>query len=352
MKTTKNLALALALAFAATGCAADITDGPNDPSDPSDPSDPPLPEDVDASGRYQLKSSIDLAQNAPGKAGDIARMFIDATDDADDPTSWILDQVIGAMSSGTVKNILQSAKPFVAGFINDRLLQIAPDFVTTMLAMGNDFGQVARTFGLEETLEVSKAGGGYMARHSVLGARFTIDGVESTHLFADYGSQAVSVDNVSVAVEPSSGRLTVGEHTIGLAYGSVLRIALDGAIIPSLDPSSTNLGQLFQKQVNCQIVGDQIHAAMLAYVGFSPGASTFRTACTLGLQKSADLIYSKIAEIDGTALELGIAGTAKALDKNNDRQIDTIQTGAWEGTMAYGNAPATLTGATFYGSRM
>jgi len=352
MSTTKTLAFVLALA--AGGCAASV-DGnpPDDPNHPGDPNpDPdPLPPDVDASGKYAIKSSIDLAQNAPGKAGDIAREFIKATDDADDPTSYLLDLVIDNMSSGTFKSLLQGAKPFVAGYLNDRLLDIAPDFVTTMLTIGNDFGDATKSFGLNETLDVTKSGGAWMGTRTVVGARFKIDNVESDYAFADYNTENVVVPNVGMTVDPT-GKLSFADHKVALAYGKVLRIALDGAIIPSLDPAAANLGDLLQHQVNCQIVGEQLDQACYDAFGFSPGVGTFRSACTAGLSKAADVIYGKIADLDSSALELQVTGTAKALDKDANNQLDTIQTGTWAGTMSYAGTPATLTGATFFGSRM
>ncbi|MBA2544706.1 MAG: hypothetical protein H0V17_33995 [Deltaproteobacteria bacterium] len=349
MKTLTKFAFALSLgATALTGCAADV-DG-TDPTDPTDPVDPPLPENVDAAGKYKVNSSFDLATNLPGKVGEVTNTFISMTDDPDDPSNYILDQLI-ANTSGTFKSILQGAKPFVAGYINDRILEIAPDFISTILAVGNDFGQVAKNFGLNETLEVSKAGEGWVAKHSVLGARFKIDGVEADYPFADYGTEPVIVESVGMSLE-SSGKLTLSDHTVGLAYGKVLRIALDGAIIPSLDPTATNLAQLLQHQVNCNVVGQAVNDAVVDTVGFGPGPGVFATACNLGLQKAADAIYGKLAGIDGSALELGLTGTAKALDKDGNGQIDTIQTGAWTGTASYAGTPAPLAGATFFGSRM
>ncbi len=352
MITTKNLALAFLLGAAVTGCAAQAVDEPSDPGDPNNPPVDPLPENVDAAGKYQIKSSIDLAQNAPGKAGEVARAIIDATDDADDPTSWILDQAINALPDGTIKDFASGAKPFIAGFLNDRLLEIAPDFVTTMITVGNDLGQAAKSFGLEETLEISGTAGNYTAIHTVRGARFEIDGVETPYLFSDYGTQDVVVSNVAMSVDPDSAKITLANHAVPLAYGQVLRIALDGAIIPSLDPSAQNLADLLQNQVDCQVVGEAIDDAVRDQIGFSPGVSVFRSACNLGLEKAADLIYNKLADIDGSVLELSLDGSARALDKDGDNRIDTIQTGTWAGTMSYAGTPADLTDATFFGTRM
>ncbi len=349
MKTLKNLAFALSIsATALTGCAADAptAQDPSDPSDPSDPVDPPLPDNVDLTGKYQIKSNFDLATNAPGQVGDITNTFISMTDDPDDPTNFILDKII-ENTSGTVKSILQGAKPFIAGYLNDRLLDIAPDFVSTIIAVGDDFGQVAKNFGLNETLEVAGAEGNWLAKHTVTGARFKIDNVESDYPFADYGVQPIVVEGVGLQVE-TSGKLTLAQHTVGLKYGSVLRIALDAAIIPSLDPTAANLGQLMQHQVDCQAVGQYIADA----VGFGFVSGAAATACNVGLQKAADAIYAKIAGLDGSALDLGLEGTAKALDTDQNGAIDKIQTGAWAGTASYAGNPAPLAGATFFGSRM
>ena len=347
---TKTLAATLIAAAALAGCATD-PGNPTDPTDPTNPTDPtdPLPPDVDASGSYKVKSTFDLATNLPGQVGDIANQFIAMTDDPDDPTNWLLDQLIN-QTSGTVKSILQGAKPFVAGYLNDRLLDIAPDFVTTMVTVGNDFGQVSKNFGLNETLDVTKSADNWVAKHTVTGARFKIDNVETDYPFAQYGAQNITVENVGMQLD-SSGKLTLADHTVPLKYGAVLHIAIDNAIIPSLDPSASNLGELLQHQVDCNVVGQAVNQAVQDAVGFSFGSSVFTSACNVGLQQAANAIYNKLNDIDGSALEFQINGTAKALDKDNNNQIDTIQTGTWAGTCSYAGTPAPLSTATFYGSR-
>jgi hypothetical protein len=296
-----------------------------------------------------MKSQFDLATNIPGKVGEVTNAIIAATDEGDDPAKWILQQLANNLS-GSVKSVVNGAIPFVSGYINDRLLEIAPDFVTTMIAVGNDFGQVAKNFGLNETLDVTGSSGNWTATHTVTGARFKIDGVEADYPFASFNTEPIAVQGVSMTLE-SSGKLTLGEHMVPLAYGKVMRIALDGAIIPSLDPTANNLGTLLQHQVDCNVVGQAVSDAVADLIVFTPGAGVFATACNVGLQKAAEAIYGKIAEIDGSALELKMSGTAKALDKDQNRQIDTIQTGAWTGTCSYAGTPAPLASATFFGQR-
>jgi urease alpha subunit len=100
-------------------------------------------------------------------------------------------------------------------------------------------------------------------------------------------------------------------------------------------------------------VGSAIATAIADFTGFPIGsASTFAAACTTGLTAGANFVYVKIEAIDGTALQFGLHGSARGLDKNNDRNIDTILTGTWAGTLSYGTTPTPLAPATFFGERI
>ena len=350
MKTTNSLALALALALGTTAAACGGTspsdmaggDGGGSGGGSGGGNQKPL----DATGKYAVHSTFDLATNMPGTAGTVVNTIIAATDGSDDPTRWILDQLIAQLPSGTVKSVLTSGEGFVAGYLNDRLLAIAPDFVSTMVQVGHDFGDIAKQFGLNETLELTHAGTDYAAVHSVTGAHFKLGNQEADYTLANYNMANVVVNNVAVTMD-ATGQLTIAAHNIPLAYGKLMRLGLDAAIIPALDASARNLGDLLAHTVDCQAVG----AAIADAIGIG-SASTFAGACTLGLAAGANFVYSKIDAIDGTALQFGLSGTAKGFDKNNDRTIDTIATGTWSGTLSYGTTPAPLAPSTFFGERM
>lgn len=354
MSTLKNLAFAFTFAIGAfaTGCAADSpdSDDPNNPDNPDNP-DNPSTKGLDASGTYQMRSSFDLATNAPGKVGDVTRAIIDMTDSPEDPSLWVIERIIDQMPSGTFKNVLNSSKGFIAGYVNDRVLDLAPDFVSTMVQVGQDFGQIAKNFGLNEQLEVAKSADGYLATHTALGAHFKIDNIESDHNFADYGVANIVVQNVGVSLD-NTGNLGIADHKLNITFGSVLRVGLDGAIIPMIDPTAANLGQLLQHKVDCAGVGAAVRDAIASVIGYGGSASTYEAACNQGLVAGANLIYSKIADIDSSALEFGLTGAAKALDKNGDKAVDSIATGAWTGNLSYAGTPAPLAGATFYAERM
>jgi len=348
MKRTSNLSLffALVLGTAITGCATDPADDAGDGGDGGGDPGGDAARPLDAAGRYQLQSQLDLAASVPGTAGEVVNKIIEITDGPDDPTRWVLDQALAAMPSGYLKSALQSVEPYVAGYLNDRLLDVAPDFVPVSVQVARDFGQMAKGFGLNERLEVSGAPGAYTSKVALVGAHFTIGGVESDHAFADHGLAELAAEPVGVTLD--TGKLGLAEHRFALSYGQLLRLGLDAAIIPMLEPSAHNLNELFASKVNCPLIGQLI----ASYIGLG-GASTFASACTAGLSRGASYIYGKIATIDGAALELTMSGTAKAFDKDRNGSVDTLATGAWTGTVSYGGStPAPLASATWFGSRM
>jgi hypothetical protein len=355
MKTIKNLsfALALALGVTAAGCAADSPDEGEGSGSGSGSGSSEETRNLDASGKYQMASSFDIASNMPGKVGEVTNAFINMTDGAADPAEWILEQVIAQMSNGTLKNLLNGVKPFVAGYLNDRLLQIAPDFVDATIQVGQDFGQMARNFGLNETLEVAGSGAAYTASVTAVGVHFKVDTIETDIAFADNMVAPVAAANVGVTLDLQTGKLDIAEHKLPLSYGKILRIGLDKVIIPAINPSATNLNTLLVSLVNCQSVGVAINDALVSQFGFGGGASVWTTACTAGLQLGSNAIYTKIDSIDQSALEFGLVGVAKGVDTNQDKKVDKIQTGKWTGTLSYSGTPAPLAdGATFIGTRM
>jgi hypothetical protein len=342
MKTIISLSMLFAVTVA--GCTSDTergdADGEGGDGGGGDPAQP-VPTTIE--GTYALQSQFDLATNVPGTAGKVAGYIIDATDSPDDPTLFIVQKLTAALPDGSIKNAVVSATPFVAGYLNDRVLEVAPTFVTKLLTLASGFGQVTKNFGMLEALEVDAAGG---ATKTLTGLHFEIDGVEHELAFADHGLTETRVAGLSVTLG-KTGLLTISEHEVPMQYGQVLRIAIDQALIPMIDPASANLGQLLKGAVNCKAVGKYVYEA----IGFG-SASTFEAACTTGLAAGASALYNLMNEIDGTALELDLAGQARGVDKNRDGKMDEIVTGAWSGSVSYAGTPAPLAEAKFFGARM
>jgi hypothetical protein len=354
VKTLANASLLLALSFGITACTPEQAGSGDDPGDePGDGSDDDVGGDdlkgADAAGRYTMRSNFDLATNAPGQVGQVVNTIVDATDQPDDPANWLMELIADEVG-GTAGSLINGSRPFIAGYLNDRLLQWAPDLVDTMLALGNDFGQLSRNFGTNETLEITGANGSYMSTHTITGAHFNIDGMESDHAFSAYSMADIAVPGVGISLA-DDGKFEIAQHMVPLTYGKILRIGVDEVLIPMLDPSAQNLAQLLQHQVDCVTVGYFIQDAVYSATGFNIGYSVGQAGCNAALIAAANKIYQQVEGIDANALELGLAGTARARDTDNDRKVDTIQTGTWAGNASYAGTPAPLTGATFYGSR-
>jgi hypothetical protein len=338
------LASLLAASAFTAACGSSDVDSPSDPNDPNNPDNPAQPVPLTPEGVFNVQSELDLATNMPGTSGQVINYFILATDDPEDPTKFIVDQLLAAMPDGSVKNALQSSAPFVTGYLNDRLLEVAPTLLTRVIDVGDAFGDVAKHFGTIETLEIDAAGN---ATKTITGVHFEVDQVPLDFQLKDYGIAEIKVEGVHVNLE-QSGKLTIQEHMVPVKYGAVLKLALDQAIIPMIDPAAQNVGDLLKKAVNCVKVGQYVYDA----IGFG-SPSTFQSACTAGLGAASTALYSKLASMDGVALELKLTGVARAIDKNKDGKMDDLQNGTWSGNLGYAGTPATLPdGAKFYGTKL
>ncbi len=342
MKRNLSMSLFLILGAAAAGCAADAPGQDDDGDDVVNPPDTdPVP--LTPAGTFSVQSEFDVATNLPGTAGTVVNYFINATDDPDDPTKFIVEQVIAALPNGSIKNNLQGAIPFVAGYLNDKLLEVAPTFVTKIVEVGDAFGQVAHKFGTIEKLEITATGA---TVKTVEGLHFNVDNVDLDFAFKDYGIADVKVEGLQVTLG-TNGKLDIAAHKVPMKYGALLKLAMNQAIIPMIDPSVTDLEGLLKTMVNCQAVGRYIYEAI--DIG---AASTFESACNAGLKAGSTAFYRALDNVDTAALEFGLTGTARGIDRNRDGQMDEIQTGVWTGDLKYSGSPAPLATAKFFGTKM
>lgn len=309
---------------------------------------PPLPP-LDPTGSYTTHSSFDIVSGLPGPVGDAINGLIEATDDANDPATFVIDVALDEIDNGTIESLVDAARPFLDGVLNDLILSYAPDFVQDILDVGNKLGQVARNFGTVSTFKIEKTGGvegeELVGTHTMTGMYFDIDGTRTTFSMAELGMQNLVAEQVAVRLEGET-KVVIGEHNFQLSYGSVLMVALNQLIIPLIDPTANNLGDLLTNLVDCQAVGAQ----MSSTIGFgSPGL--YETACSVGLVAATGLIEDQIRDLDNNAMVLGVNGDAKPQDTNTDRKVDVLLGGKWFGNMMYANTPATLGDSTFRGER-
>jgi hypothetical protein len=340
-----TLAFASFSVLAACGDAA-TDDVPEEPGGPSNPGDPDgTPRTVDAAGSYRLHSTFDIATNMPGTAGSFVNGLIEATNDPDDPMSWLLDQMLATMEPGTLKTILVNAKPFVTPYLNSQLQSLAPDLVDTVTEIGHRMAYMTKNFGLEERLVVISSDQQYVGQMTADGARFAIDATTTI----DAPFYAHDLDNVvanGIHIGYENDRLSVGDHTLALPYGKLVRIGLDVAIIPAIDPAATGLADLLDNVVNCtgvgQAIADEVDIGSPAF---------WKSVCLAGLDRAADAVYDQLVAAD-SLLDFNLTGSARANDTNNDYKLDKLGFGEWAGTNKFEMTTVPLAQpATFNGNR-
>jgi len=342
-----GLALAVALSGSLIGCADSETGpAPGDGSGSDMPPPQPTPE-MDAQGAYRVNSTFDIATNMPGAAGSFVNGLIEATDDPDDPMSWVVDQMLESMEDGTLKDILQGAKPFVIGYLNDRVTDLAPDLVNTLDQLGDRMAELTKNFGVNEILEINSVDQTYIARSTADGVRWTIDGVTKDYSFVDHDIDNVIVDSILITMDRTQSRLSIGDHDLPLPWGKISHLGLDVAVIPTIDPTATSLADLLDHQVDCAGVGQSISDAL----GFG-GASFWAGVCHGGVELAADKIYDMVIPTDAM-LGMHLVGASRYTDTNADYKIDELTLGNWTGTMTMDaeNAPVAQP-AKYVGKRL
>ena len=324
--------LVVGLAISLSGCGDNAVVGT-----PDAPDRPPIP----TTSVYALHSELDLASNLPGQVGHAIGELIAATDDPDDPTRYIVDHIIAHMRDGTLRDLALAAEPFVTAYVNDRLLATSPQLLRRVVAVGNGLGDAARHFGTLDTLSIAPDGS---ATHAIVGVRVVLDGQVVELAFADHGIPASAT---GVAVHASRGRLALDRHALRLSLGRILRLVVDGAIVPHVDPGAVDLIGLLEGGVDCVAFGDAMHDAL----GFG-SPSGFSAACRAALSDVATAIYGELDAVDLDTLELDLAGNARAVDGDGDGRIDELADGAWAGSVFYAGAPAPLLAGSFSGVRV
>jgi hypothetical protein len=354
--TGKLLALPLS-AFVAlhAGCAGEAPGGPgDDPGDSGDSGDDPDGDGdgssaLDATGSYQIDSEFDLISSMPGTVGEVSNTFIEMTDDPYDPATWLIDTILAEWDGGFIEDIVEGARPSLDRWMHEEMMERAPDLVAQLVEVGDQFGQVARAFGVNSTLEVAgDSGDGLSATHTAMGYHFTINGAEQAWTLDQLERDPVAVEGVGV--EFDGRRMSLSEHSIPLQYGGFLAMVLDDVIIPAVNPSASDLGDLFQTLVDCDAIGARVYAEL--EIG---NAGLYAGLCETGLETGAGFIMDKLVSIDEEAqVRLIISGSANAADQTGDRRIDTLTGGEWAGAIDYaGSMGALLDDAnTFSGERM
>jgi hypothetical protein len=243
------------------------------------------------------------------------------------------------LPDGPVKTLAEGVAPYVAAYLNARLADIAPRFVTGIDAMVTGLSRLATHLGTIETLRIDAGGS---ALRTVTGLRFDLGAAPIAVSFADAGLPDITV-GLRVALD-AAGQVKLSQHAHRMPYGAMLQLGLDRAVVPSVEPGARDLASALGKLVDCVRVGGLV--AERVGLG-SPGLYT--TACRAGMTAIASEIEAKIAAIDDSELGLDLAGTAIGFDADGDGTMDELRTGSWSGSLYSAQARAPIATASFTG---
>ncbi|MDB4954729.1 MAG: hypothetical protein JWO36_2298 [Myxococcales bacterium] len=286
-------------------------------------------------GTFAVTSGLDFG-SPPGTAATLVSGLLAMTDGPDDPSRYIIDRLVESMPDGTAKTAARALAPFVAAYLNVRVMAIAPHFVDGVRSISNGLDGIARHVTTLETLRIAADG----TTRTIDGIRFQV-GPKPIDI-SWTGSAGASLTTTLDA----QGRLAFSEHAMSFAYGRMLRTGLELAVIPSVDPAAHDLSQALRDLVDCAQLGKLVSDK----VGLGSPA-LYEAACATGMTAAASDFYARLATLDGSLLQLHMRGAAHAHDLDGSGTMDTFDTGDWKGTVGYGEAQTALGPTVFTGTR-
>jgi hypothetical protein len=314
----RRMLKALILACLVTACATAAD------SHPPDAAPPP----IDPAGTYAVRSALHLATPLPGPAA----MLVEDLQVANDPSRYLVDKMIEALPDGETKTVAQELAPFVAAYLDSRIDVLAPKFRPGIRELSDLLAALTQQL---ETIETLRIGDDYSAVRTLIGIT-----VGKTDAMLAVGG--IAEPSVATKIAFNRDELAFDEHRLALPYSRLVRLALDRAIIPSIDAGAFDLATLLTDLVDCPHVGQAFSDAL--DIG-SP--ALYEQACVIGMAAAASELYLQLDTLDGTAIELVAKGTARGVDLDRDGHMDGITSGIWTGTIASDG----LGGSTFEGKR-
>jgi len=263
-----------------------------------------------------VRSSIPLAA-PPVAMTDVLLELATATDGPDDPSRYLIDLVIDRLPEGYTKTFAAQIAPYVAAYVNLRIASAAPRFVPGTRTLVDGLERIAQRIATIEHVEIDRSG---TLTRTIEGLRF--DAVDV--YFADVGlADVTATARVTVAGEG----LVIAAHRASIAYGELVRLGFDRAVIPSVVHGARDLAAALRGLVDCERLGALIAEA----VGLgAPGL--YAGACEVGLTTVAARIYARMPPLDAAPLLLEVAGTARAVDREGNGTMDAMVEGRWLGT--------------------
>ncbi|CAN5889219.1 hypothetical protein BH11MYX2_BH11MYX2_34910 [soil metagenome] len=316
-------------ALALAGCSPDDRDGLAADARPS--SIPTL-----LAGDYNMTTAFDLA-TLPPPAAALLGTLTDATDTPDDPARYLVDRMVAMMPEGAAKAYASGLAAYVAPYIQIQIDRVAPRFSPGIRTLVRELDQLGRQFTTAEELRIAYDG---TVTRTIVGLTLSstrVDFAPADRIDATATTRATIDLDATIALE---------HHRLALPYGEILRLALDRAIIPSVDLNATDLSDVLRDLVNC----DELGAIFSDKAGFG-SPQLYSTACQVAMLGVASEVYARLHAIDDVPFTIDVAGKALGVDWNGDGTMDELRSGTWTGDAWYANDSGPVGRSVFAGQR-
>jgi hypothetical protein len=299
--------------------------------------EPSIP--LDPNGTYAMNSSFDIISGL--EEGTVRDVVHGVRDFTQDPGTFLLRLAIEACGStcSLFSGLVDSVGPALTVFLRN----LAPDFVDDLLDLGQEFFQIAHNFQIVSELQVT----GDSANHVTTGIIVASAAGEQLFTMAEMGVEPVAAESVTFSIVNNDRDVEIGEHSLPMAYGAMLKIAIEQVLIPSVDGAPGTLASFLHNRIDCGPVGqfleDNIPGLPVTVLGFVVYDGF--DLCVDGINAGSNAIMNRLENLDATGLELVIGGTAQPVSHNSDGTLNVLRNGRWQGNMNYGTAvAATLEG--------
>ncbi len=304
---------------------------------------PPVPTPLNVIGTYNLESQFNVVEGLTGTAADAVHIFISVSES---PAGWLLDE--WSNSDPGVKDTISSFRAPLEAALNALLEQLTTftvdgtkiDVYHILMSFGTGFDSVVHKFGIKSTLQIyAGPNNTLLGKHTVTGFFFKLDNKRIDKSVAELGMDTIVVDKIPITM-PSESQITIGEHDIGMATGGLIVLAINNVLLPAIDGqtfgTSETLSDFLANLIPCGDFGDY----MEKNVGLT--SSFWSSLCTTAIKFGGVYLEGKLADIGGGAATFDIHGTVRPVDSNNDRKVDSLLSGVWQGQIMYGTTPCPL----------
>jgi hypothetical protein len=293
---------------------------------------------LDARGVYQINSTFDLVDGL--EEGTVRTVVHGILDFTDDPGTFLL--MLAADRGWISESDAKTFGPALTVFLK----QQAPDLVNDLLDIGDNLGHLLKNFGVVSELTVRGEFTGSAADHKITGVDFLF-GTDTYHFtLGQMDVDNVEAKSVSFTLADNERDISLGEHSLPLSYGAMIRIALEQVVIWQLT-GQNSLEGLLKAYVPCDKVAEWLEERNLNLGGLG------EAACMSALGLAANELMKLIDGLDDDGLHLNIGGTARPVDTNRDGKPDVFTDGRWNGELTYaGRVSATIDGARFRAERI